>query len=68
MVAKKKPIRKKPVYKPNKPVWTQRKKRPAKPPKKPTKKDNSPHIRVYYPPSKAHLYPKSHPSYRPKKK
>lgn len=38
-----------------------------KPNKKPLKK-NTAHIRVHYPPSKAHLYPKSHPSYRPKKK
>ena len=38
-----------------------------KPNKKPLKK-NTAHIRVHYPKGKEHLYPKSHPSYRPKKK
>jgi hypothetical protein len=37
--------------------------------KKPPKpKPLKPHIQVHYPPGKEHLYPKSHPKYKPKKK
>lgn len=45
------------------------KKKPAKKPvkKKPGKK-GKPAIAVHYPPGKEHLYPKSHPKYKPKKK
>ena len=42
---------------------------PKKKPKKPVKKNKGkPAIAVHYPPGKEHLYPKSHPKYKPKKK
>ncbi len=65
------PPKKKPAKKPKLPAVKKPKKAKLPAVKKPQKqkvKNGNPAIAVHYPPGKEHLYPKSHPKYKPKKK